>query len=288
MKKLILILLLVPNIALAAPNFPPQDGYITDAANIISETKEQELEAQLTQLDTTKGIQIALVTVTNLKDYPIRDYALELGRKWGVGIKDADSGIVFLASIEDREMTIEVGYGLEGALTDIETNYIIQNLTQYFQAQNYDNAFQVAANEITNAIQEENFVAARQNNASETADSIISIGIFSIIILSWLASILGRSKSIIAGGIIGSVSGLLLGLFISGIYAISATIILGLFGLFFDYIVSKNYHSKKNTSWWAGGNHNWWDGPGGGSSGGGGFGGFSGGSFGGGGSSGRW
>lgn len=287
MKKLILLLFLIPNIALAAPNFPQQDGYITDAANIISETKEQELEAQLTQLDTTKGIQIALVTVTNLEDNPIRDYALELGRAWGVGIKDVDSGIVFLASIEDREMTIEVGYGLEGALTDIETNYIIQDLIPYFQKQDYDNGFSFGINQIQTALAEENFASATRST-NQTTDTIFTIGFLIIFFFTWISSILARSKSYYAGGIIGLIAGSSLALFLGlGFFAIIAGIISAVVGLLFDMMVSKNYQSQKSTSWWAGGNnHNWWDGPGGGSSGG--FGGFGGGSFGGGGSSGRW
>jgi uncharacterized protein len=283
------------NLAYAKPVFPKQDAYITDAANILSSETETKLEQKLAAFDQEKGIQIALVTVNSLDGYPIRDYALQLGRNWGVGQEKVNSGIVYLAAINDREMTIEVGYGLEGALTDIESKWIINDVTPLFQTQSYDQAYTQIANDLTTAVAEENFAANRtSSNTTGPNDNIITFIIFfGIFGLSWLSSILGRSKSIWAGGIIGCLAGLAFGLFMAfGLLTIISTIITGLVGLAFDAIVSRNYQSAKSTPWWAGGNnHNWWDGPGGfggGGSSSGGFGGFGGGSFGGGGSSGKW
>ena len=283
------------NFAYAKPVFPTQDQFVTDAANILSPETEAQLEQKLTAFDQEKGIQIALVTINSLDGYPIRDYALQLGRNWGVGLEKVNSGIVYLAAINDREMTIEVGYGLEGALTDIESKWIINDVTPLFQTQSYDQAYTQIANDLTTAVAEENFAANRSQSGNDGPnDNLVTfIFFFGIFGLSWLSSVLGRSKSIWLGGLIGCIAGLAFGLFMAfGILTIFSTIITGLVGLIFDAIVSRNYKSAKSTPWWAGGNdHHWWDGPGGfggGGSSSGGFGGFGGGSFGGGGSSGRW
>ena len=283
------------NFAYAKPVFPTQDQFVTDAANILSPETEAQLEQKLSTFDQEKGIQIALVTINSLDGYPIRDYALQLGRNWGVGLEKVNSGIVYLAAINDREMTIEVGYGLEGALTDIESKWIINDATPLFQTESYDQAYTQIANDLTTAVAEENFAFNRSQTGNDGPNDSLTtfIFFFGIFGLSWLSSILGRSKSIWLGGAIGCIAGLAFGLFMAlGLLTIFTTIITGLVGLIFDANVSRNYKSAKSTPWWAGGNdHHWWDGPGGfggGGSSSGGFGGFGGGSFGGGGSSGRW
>ncbi len=69
--------------------------------------------------------QIVVVTVDSLDGYEVNDYALELGRKWGVGSEETNNGVVLLLSVNDREVTIQVGYGLEGCLTDAGTGRIL-------------------------------------------------------------------------------------------------------------------------------------------------------------------
>jgi uncharacterized protein len=116
---------------------------------------------------------------------------------------------------------------------------------------------------------------------------LIFWGVFVIPI--WLSSMLARTKSWWAGGVLGAVAGVIIGLFMGFLFlGIGAIVVLALLGLLFDRAVSRNFqkHARDgdNPSWWAGGP---WIGGGGGSSGGG-FGGFGGGSFGGGGASGDW
>jgi uncharacterized protein len=288
MRKL---LTLVVAISFALPSttfavdygFPKNDGFVTDQANIIDELTERQLETTLQNLSDEKGIEIAVVTVDSLKGRPINDYTLNLGREWGVGLEGANSGVVYLVAPNERETRIEVGFGLEGSLTDVESYWIIQDALDYFRADNYSEGISFATTQIIDSIENENFADRKQQNVDEPISTLFFIIFFP---LMWGASILGRSKRAWPGGIIGGLSGFL-GAAIVGYFQYIALIIpLGvLIGFFFDLLVSKNYNSKKKTSWWAGGsNRHWWDGP----SSGGGFGGFSGGSFGGGGSSGSW
>lgn len=285
LRLLLILTLLLPSTALAVDyGFPKPDGFVTDQANIIDAQTESTLESTLQQLSDEKGIEIAVVTVDSLAGRPINDYTLNLGREWGVGIEGANSGVVYLIAPNERETRIEVGYGLEGSLTDIESYWIIQDTLNYFRNDDYSGGITYATAQIIDSIENENFSDRKKNNVDDPLGTLFFIIFFPLI---WGASILGRSKRAWPGGIVGGVSGLI-GSLASGYTEFMALIIplAAIIGFLFDLMVSKNYKSKKNTSWWAGGsNRHWWDGPSGGS---GGFGGFGGGSFGGGGSSGRW
>jgi uncharacterized protein len=266
-------------------NFPVNDGFVTDQANILDPTTEQNLESLLSNLQKEKGVEIAVVTIQTLNDYPIEDYTLALGRYWGVGQKEVNSGLIFLTAPNDRQTRIEVGYGIEGTLTDAQSFQITNQLIPYFKNSEYQQGIIFGTNQIVQTIQ--TGYIPKTVSVTSSGESILNFGILLVIGLSWIGGILGRSKSIWAGGIIGSGSGAIYGFLTNSLLPILG---LGLIlGLLFDYIVSKSYKSSNSTPWWAGGNDSWWDGPrGGGSSSGGGFGGFGGGSFGGGGSTGRW
>lgn len=104
---------------------PTERFYINDFADIIEDNAETEFYSKAAALDKATTAQVVLVTVDSLNGDTPADYALELGRKWGVGNKDSDNGIVVLLAEEEREIYIAVGYGLEGALPDSKTGRII-------------------------------------------------------------------------------------------------------------------------------------------------------------------
>lgn len=269
--------------------FPANQGFITDEANIISSEDEAELNSALQNLQTTKQIEIAVVSVSTLHDYPIEDFALDLGRHWGVGQKDTNTGVVFLTAPNERQTRIEVGYGLEGQLTDAESFAITQDLLPYFRNNDYSQGIKFGTQQIIASLDGE-YISQNPTPQSSPFESIQLIIFFIIFGLSWSASILARSKSWHAGGILGGVgSGILSFVFSLGLFTIPIIIIFTIAGLLFDRAVSKAYQNSKRTPWWAGGgghdSSGGFFGGGGGSSSGGGF---SGGSFGGGGSTGRW
>ncbi|MBI2889653.1 MAG: TPM domain-containing protein, partial [Nitrospirae bacterium] len=106
--------------ALAATSFDvvPFRNYITDEAQVVPDPLEQELNALLRRLQERTGAQIAVVTVKTTGGIPAADYAVEFGHRWGVGSKEKDNGVVFLTAVDDREMFIATGYGVEGILPD--------------------------------------------------------------------------------------------------------------------------------------------------------------------------
>jgi len=288
MHKLIFTILLFIATPVLAYNNPGQpQGFVNDYANIIDDGLEQQIEDKLVQFEQEASNEISIVTIQNLDGDYIENFAEKLFAEWGIGKQDKDNGVLVLVAVEDREMRIEVGYGLEGALTDAQSNWIVNNqMKPAFKEERYGEGINEAVDKIISATKGEHIPKESATTSSSGWDweFIIWASIFGFL---WLSAILGRSKSWWAGGVIGGIVGIVLG-FIWGFLwlGISSIVGLAIFGLLFDFVVSKNYSKAKsagkNPPWWIGGGRS------GGGFGGGGFGGFGGGMSGGGGSSGSW
>jgi uncharacterized protein len=103
---------------LAAPQFPPLTGRVVDDAGLLSVEQRQQLAGLLAEFETATKRQVVVATVTSLQGYAIEDYGYQLGRFWGIGAKDKNTGAILLVAPNERKVRIEVGYGLEGELTD--------------------------------------------------------------------------------------------------------------------------------------------------------------------------
>lgn len=267
---------LIPAITFSYTSPGKPNGFVNDFAGILKPETVSLLNQKLERFSKDTGNEISVVTISKLEDETIETYAEKLFQEWGIGKAKEDNGLLLLVSLEDREMRIEVGYGLEPIVTDIESGRIIREiLTPAFQAQNYDDG-------ITRAI--DTIIGFTKGEISPTSDSNLdnidwfTFFPYAIFAFIYFASILGRSKSWWAGGIIGGIIGII---FFSGIAFLGAYILIG---LLFDFIVSRVY--SKTVA--RGDIPPWWIGGGGVGGGHGGFGGFGGGSSGGGGASGRW
>lgn len=104
---------------------PTEAFYVNDFAGVISDDAENEILSRAVALNDATTAQVVVVTVESLNGNTPADYALEIGREWGVGDEEKDNGVVILLSNSDREIYIAVGYGLEGALPDSKTGRII-------------------------------------------------------------------------------------------------------------------------------------------------------------------
>jgi uncharacterized protein len=110
-------------------------GFVSDFANVISSSDEQQLTSMITELRQKTGAEIAVVTLQSLEDGEIDDFTNRLYEKWGIGQKGKDNGLMFLAAMKERKMRIEVGYGLEGAIPDAKAGRIRRDvITPYFKA----------------------------------------------------------------------------------------------------------------------------------------------------------
>lgn len=114
-------------VAAAAITFPTLTGRIVDQANIISADTRNSIEPKLADLEAKSGIQLVVATVTSLEGQEIEPYANELFRNWKLGEKAKNNGVLLLVAPHERRVRIEVGYGLEGTLTDALSKVIIAN-----------------------------------------------------------------------------------------------------------------------------------------------------------------
>ncbi|RYY38826.1 MAG: TPM domain-containing protein [Chitinophagaceae bacterium] len=132
------------------PQTPPR--LVNDFAAILTPDQKAALEEKLLRYADSTTSQIAIITVPSLDDLPEEEVALEFLRQWGVGIKGKDNGIVLLASMNDRKIRIEVGYGLEGAIPDITAKNIIENdIIPAFRSGNYYRGFDDASTSLFKA-----------------------------------------------------------------------------------------------------------------------------------------
>lgn len=129
--------------ATAAPQIPPKPTaaagiYVQDYAQVLSAEDKRRLLSIGQELDNKTTVQLAVVTVKTLDGQPIEDYALSILREWGIGSKEKNNGALIVVAVQDRRSRIEVGYGLEGLLTDGLTGRIQdQAMIPYFRKGNY-------------------------------------------------------------------------------------------------------------------------------------------------------
>ncbi len=247
-------------------SLPKPTGYVSDLANVVDPQAKSVLEDFCTKVEQQLGVQFAFVTIDTIGDHPIRDFALDLARTWGVGPQKGNQGVLLLLAINERKSDIETGRGIEPYITDGFAGSTLRSMRPDLQAGDYGGALIMAARSMAAQIAQGKGVAFSNQlpqprtarPVRETRNGIpgflILAGIF---LLFWLLSRGGRRGGPYGGGGGGFLTGMLLGNLLGG-------------GRRGDY------------GGWGGG------GFGGGSGGGGGFGGFGGGDFGGGGASSNW
>ncbi|MFE9083177.1 TPM domain-containing protein [Brevundimonas sp. NPDC003935] len=107
--------------------FPTLTGRVVDDAQLLTPEQEQALTGKLATLEQQTGDQLVVVTLPSLQDQEIEDFGYQLGRHWGIGQKENDGGALLIVAPNERKVRIEVGYGLEGVLTDAYSSLIIRN-----------------------------------------------------------------------------------------------------------------------------------------------------------------
>jgi uncharacterized protein len=285
-----------------AVDFPPLSGRVVDQADLLNPQQEQQLSQRLEALQRASSRQLVVATVSSLQDLPIEDYGYQLGRAWGIGQQGANNGIILLVAPNERKVRIEVGYGLEGIVTDALSSQIVnEQVLPHFRTNppDYAGGILAGADALIQQLQappeaaEQAAVAAQQaenqrqasgggrhhrNRGISIGPLIIWGGIFLFIILPALGAGLGGRRYRGRRGVSIWGPGQGYGRGNSGL------------GWMLTGIALSNLNRRGGGSSWGGGGD--WGGGGGGSwgGGGGGGGGFSGGggSFGGGGASGGW
>lgn len=129
-KKLCIfsVLICISATLTAAVKVPAFREYVNDYANVISSQHEQEIIRYCSNLEDTTGIQLAVLTMPSLGGEDITSFAIRTCEEWGIGQKGNDNGALLLLAMEERDLRIEVGYGLEDKLTDAKCGLILRNV----------------------------------------------------------------------------------------------------------------------------------------------------------------
>nr|WP_321259862.1 TPM domain-containing protein [uncultured Pseudodesulfovibrio sp.] len=171
-----------------ALDVPPYKGRVNDLANMMNSSTEQALEAQLAELEKTDSTQMAILTIPSLEGDSMEDFSIRVAEAWKVGQKKTDNGVILLVSKADRKTRIEVGYGLEGVLTDVLAGQILDNvIAPRFKQGNFDAGFKDGVIAITSAVRGE-FVASKSLKRKS------KLNIFSIIVVPMILIVMFTEK----------------------------------------------------------------------------------------------
>lgn len=264
--------------ALAALQFPALTGRVVDEAGILSPQAEAEISAQLAAHEKATTNQVVVVTLKSLQGDDISDYGYQLGRQWGIGQKGKNNGVLLIVAPNERKLRIEVGYGLEGVLTDAESRMIIERVIKpYFKQGDYEQGIRAGVGAILAALGGE-FQAPPPPTAASDGQGMYGLLIAALFVGQFLFGALARrattGKRFVAAGVFGTIAGVIAWLFAGLLVALVIAVVVFLFMLLAGGRMGPGGAGYGN--WGSGG----WGG-GGGFSGGGG-------SFGGGGASGDW
>jgi uncharacterized protein len=114
----------------AQPQFPPLTGRVVDRADMLEPSVEAQLSRMLAAHEQATTEQVVVVTLQDLQGYGIEEYGYQLGRHWGIGQRGEDNGALLIIAEDERSIRIEVGYGLEGRLTDAQSSLIINRIIE--------------------------------------------------------------------------------------------------------------------------------------------------------------
>jgi uncharacterized protein len=155
-RYLLLLILCCAGFATAEPKFPPLTGRVVDNAHLLDASAAQQLDAQLAAFEQASGIQLVVATLPDLQGYEIEEFGYQLGRFWGIGQKGKNNGVILLVAQAERKVRIEVGYGLEGTLTDALSANIIQSvIVPQFKSGQFADGIEQGATAVMAALQGE-------------------------------------------------------------------------------------------------------------------------------------
>jgi len=273
-----------PALALTAP--APQ-GFVTDLADIYTAEEQLDLEAFLVAVNKNQTTEIAVLTLPSLEGDALEDFATRTFREWGIGNEATNNGVLLLFVMDERAVRIEVGYGLEGAITDLDSGRIIRTIiTPAFREGEYYAGTKGAIETLAIYAGEDSSVRADRNDTRTTGIGW-GFAISGLYLLLAIATAALFTKK--AGAALGiRFTGYVIAIIIAILISMLAFQIVSVVCMFILMAFSKGKSNWSSGGPGMGGFGGGGFGGGGFGGGGGGFGGFGGGSSGGGGASGRW
>lgn len=256
----------------AQQTVPALSGRVIDQTRTLSASEKNTLDQTLRNFESRKGSQLTVLMVSSTAPESIEQFAIRVADQWKIGRKKIDDGVILIVAKSDRTLRIEVGYGLEGALTDATSKRIIdQIIVPRFKQQDFYGGISAGVNAVIGVVDGEFLPSSISDKRADERDIRQALPIFFVVALvlgQILRSVLGRLPgSMVTGGFVAVMAWFIFGAVSMAIFAGVAGLLIALLGIGFGRHGFGGYSSR-----------------------GGGGGGFSGGGggFGGGGSSGRW
>jgi len=265
---------------------PPLQARVTDLTGTLTASQVQSLDSRLRDFERAKGSQIAVLMLPSTQPETIEQYSIRVAEAWKIGRAKIDDGVILVVAKDDRKLRIEVGRGLEGAITDgLAKRIVSEVITPHFKANDFYGGISAGAEALIKLIEGEPLPAPSAPGGFDSGANFQTI-LWLIVALAiaqpFLLGLFGRLKgSLAAGGIVGAIVWVFAGVVV---FAVLGGMIAFLVSLFID-----SAGTSRRSGWSSHGPGGGWSG-GGWSGGGGSSGGFSGGGgdFGGGGASGSW
>ena len=186
------------------PKKPEPPRLVNDYTNTLTEDQQQSIERKLVAFDDSTSTQIAVVIVQSLDGYDVAEYNVALGRAWGVGGKQYSNGVILLISKDDRKLNIATGYGVEGALPDITSKHIIEDvIVPNFKGNDYYRGIDEGTDAIIKAVKGEYKVPRTKSTGGWKSQYIFIIIIILMLVIGSSGG--GRSGGFMSrrGSIIG-------------------------------------------------------------------------------------
>lgn len=196
-RRIALLFFLLPallwaGVTAAEVKFPSLSGRVVDNANLLSQSTRYQLTELLQQHEKETSNQIVVVTLPDLQGLTVEEYGYQLGRHWKIGQKGKDNGVLLIVAPSERAVRIEVGYGLEGALTDaLSANIIHTKILPYFRQGNFDAGVINGTESIIAAIKNEYVPEPTESNRDRQLALLVGIFLLFIMLQIFGASVLG-------------------------------------------------------------------------------------------------
>jgi uncharacterized protein len=198
----VVVLICITAIAAAAQSpLPKPQGRVNDFANVIDPATEAEIDRRLDVIEQKTSAEIAVATIQSLNGISVEEYANRLFKEWGVGQAKQDNGVLVLIAPNDREMRIEVGYGLEGVLPDGLAGQVIRDdFTPRFRENDYSGGIRNGVNRIADIVEKQQVLTPEElakfnDSGSSNAPTYVAIPFFGMFVAIGFVMVGGGLRS---------------------------------------------------------------------------------------------
>lgn len=177
----------------SVPPFPELSGPVIDIANLLPADINAALTQKLASYAQRSGTQLVVVTLPTLNGYDIADYGYQLGRHWGIGQKGKNTGALLIVDVAEKKMRIEVGYGLEGTLTDAISFQIVHNIiAPKFRQGDFAGGIVAGSDAILSVLGDRAIAEQQQQTRQRSGTGLLMLLIIAFALWPLIAAIFGR------------------------------------------------------------------------------------------------